>query len=56
MPKEVGPDETARGYVVFTDLPSDWSIVTLTVEQRVAAGKHGKVIFTEEITKENVSS
>ena len=56
LPAEVGPNGTGRGYVVFTDLPSDWSVVTLTVKQTTAGDKEGEVIFTEEITKESLSS
>ena len=55
LPAEVGPDEKAKGYVVFTELPYDWSSVTLTVKQRSAGDKDGKVIYTEKITKESVS-
>lgn len=56
LPAEIEPDKKAKGYVVFTELPADWSVVTLTVKQRSAGDKDGKVIFTEEITKESVSS
>jgi hypothetical protein len=56
LPTEAEPNRTARGYVVFTDLPPGWSVVTLAVEQKEAGDKEGKVIYTEEITKESVSS
>jgi hypothetical protein len=56
LPDEVEPNRTARGYVVFTDLPADWSVVTLTVKQKTAGDKDSKVIYTEEITKESLSS
>ena len=55
LPAEIGPEEKAKGYVVFTELPSDWSAVTLTVEQSSGGDEDGEVIYTEEITKESLS-
>ena len=55
LPAEMGPDERAKGYVVFTELPSDWNTVTLTVEQSSDGDKDGEVIYTEEITRESLS-
>jgi hypothetical protein len=55
LPAEIGPKEKAKGYVVFTELPSDWSAVTLTVEQSSGGDEDGEVIYTEEITKESLS-
>lgn len=56
LPAEVGPNGTGRGYVVFTDLPAEWVVVTLTVRQTTDGDKDSEVIFTEEITKESLSS